>query len=99
MLNDIILQDQTLYISGELTHHSANLLCEKGKELIKSTQSTIIELDCSKVEHSSSVGIALLLALMRYAKSINKQLNISNLPLCMRQIAQVSNVLTILQGK
>jgi len=98
MQADIVLQDQTLYVSGVLNHQTGGLLCDKGKKLIQEISDEVIDLDCSKVEHSSSVGIALLLALLRFAKSVNKKLKIDNLPLCMRQIAEVSNVLTILQG-
>jgi len=97
MITEISLQDNILYLSGELNYQTGVILRSRGRDLlIKSPQNNLI-LDCSRVERSSSVGIALLLAWLRDAKQCNKELKINCLPYCMRQIAEVFNVLDVLE--
>ena len=55
-----------------------------------------LSLDCSAVEKSSSVGLALLLAFVRDARKAGRELSISALPADMREIAQVSGLLELL---
>jgi len=52
-------------------------------------------LDCSAVEKSSSVGLALLLAFMRDGQAQGKAVSIRALPEDMREIAEVSGVTEI----
>ena len=64
--------------------------------LISASQGSAFVIDCAAVEKSSSVGIALLLALMRDAAVAGKKLTISNLPEDMLGIARVCELQEIL---
>lgn len=81
-----------LRLSGVLDFRSGPQLRVAGKQLIGENQSKELLLDCSAVEKSSSVGVALLLAFMRDAAAAGKTLSMSGLPSDMRQIAQVSGL-------
>jgi len=85
-----------LQLIGVLDYLTAPKLLEYGKRLIAAEKSSLIELDCSGVTHSSSVGLALLLAFMRDAKKCGKTLVIERLPEEMQQIAGVSGILGLL---
>jgi len=85
-----------LQLVGVLDYLSAPKLREQGKRLINEGKSNAMTLDCSGVTHSSSVGLALLLAFMRDAKAAGKSLKIGHLPNEMRQIAGVSGILELL---
>jgi len=85
-----------LQLIGVLDYLTAPNLLERGKRLIAAEKSSVIELDCSGVTHSSSVGLALLLSFMRDAKKCGKTLVIERLPEEMRQIAEVSGILSVL---
>ncbi len=82
----------TLRLSGVLDFRSGPQLRVAGKKLIGESQAKELLLDCSAVEKSSSVGVALLLAFMRDAAAAGKTLSMSGLPSDMRQIAQVSGL-------
>ena len=85
-----------LQLSGVLDYNSGPLLREQGGRLIASTFAKQLSLDCSRVEKSSSVGLALLLAFIRDARKSGRELVITELPDDMREIAQVSGLLEIL---
>ncbi|KXU36804.1 anti-anti-sigma factor [Ventosimonas gracilis] len=89
-------QADHLQLFGVLDYLTAPKLREQGKKLIGATKATAIQIDCSGVTHSSSVGLALLLGFMRDAKALGKTLAIGHLPEEMRQIAQVSGIAGIL---
>lgn len=77
---------------GVLDYRSGPALRKQGAALIKSSQAPSVVLDCSAVEKSSSVGLALLLAFMRDAGALGKAVSIRSLPLDMREIAKVSGL-------
>ena len=52
--------------------------------------------DCAGITRSSSVGLSLLLCLLRDARATGKTLEIRNLPEDMRQIAAVYGLLELL---
>ena len=83
-------------LAGALDYLSAPALREQGARLLKVSQAAACVLDCSGVEKSSSVGLALLLAFMRDASAAGKTLSVSNLPKDMREIAGVCGLLEIL---
>jgi phospholipid transport system transporter-binding protein len=83
-------------LEGTLDYLSAPALRKQGARLIKIMQVPICVIDCSGVEKSSSVGIALLLAFMRDASAAGKTLCVRNLPKDMREIADVCGLLEIL---
>lgn len=83
-------------LSGVLDYASGPNLREQGARLIAASKVTALQLDCSAVSKSSSVGLALLLAFMRDARAAGCDLTISGLPEEMRQIAEVSGLLELL---
>jgi phospholipid transport system transporter-binding protein len=85
-----------LQLSGVLDYSTGPLLREQGARLIAGSGTKSLTLDCSAVEKSSSVGLALLLAFMRDARKAGRELSISALPDDMRKIAQVSGLLELL---
>lgn len=80
-----------LLLSGVLDYRSGPRLREAGRKLIADNAARLV-LDCSAVDKSSSVGLALLLAFMRDAKAAGKQLEVRGLPQDMREIAKVSGL-------
>ncbi|MBD7976084.1 MULTISPECIES: STAS domain-containing protein [Pseudomonas] len=85
-----------LLLGGVLDADSGPTLRAQGLALIKGTSATTVTVDCSSVEKSSSVGLALLLAFMRDAAQHGKELRVRALPDDMRQIAEVCQLLELL---
>lgn len=85
-----------LRLSGVLDHVSAPALRDQGGRLIRGLKGGTCVIDCAAVEKSSSVGLSLLLALMRDAQATGTQLEVRGLPQDMREIASVSGLLEIL---
>ena len=85
-----------LRILGVLDHKSAPALREAGQSLIRDSQGSDLRIDCSGVEKSSSVGLSLLLAFIRDAKKLGRDVSITGLPHDMQQIARVSGLLDVL---
>lgn len=81
-----------LKLFGVLDYRTGPELRKQGAELIKSSDSPSLVLDCSAVVKSSSVGLALLLAFMRDAMAAGKSVSVRALPEDMKEIAQVSGV-------
>lgn len=86
----------SLQLAGVLDYVSGPQLREQGARLIAGSRESRLLLDCSGVEKSSSVGLALLLAFIRDAGKAGRELRIAALPEDMRQIAQVCGVLELL---
>ncbi|WP_137889396.1 lipid asymmetry maintenance protein MlaB [Pseudomonas sp. 2FE] len=88
--------DGVLHLAGVLDFRSGPFLRAEGERLIRAAEPAALVLDCAGVERSSSVGLSLLLALMRVAQSVGKTLTVRALPIEMRQIAQVSELTELL---
>ncbi|MNC73806.1 hypothetical protein D3C75_1250650 [compost metagenome] len=71
---------------------------KEGQALIKSWGGPNMVVDCSAVGRSSSVGLALLLAFMRDAKVAGKSLKVRALTEDMREIAEVYELLELLEA-
>ena len=84
--------DGVLSLVGVLDYRSGPALREQGRKLISGCAQASLLLDCAGVSKSSSVGLALVLAFMRDARGVGKQLALRNLPEDMREIAQVSGL-------
>lgn len=84
--------DGELKLFGVLDYRTGPALREQGAKLIKASNAPALILDCSAIEKSSSVGLALLLAFMRDAQSAGKTVSVRALPDDMREIAQVSGL-------
>ncbi|MGP0171940.1 STAS domain-containing protein [Pseudomonas sp. NCHU5208] len=85
-----------LALSGVIDHLSGPALREQGGRLILASGAARLQLDCSAVSKSNSVGLALLLAFMRDARQAGRELVISELPEDMREVAEVSGLLELL---
>lgn len=85
-----------VYIKGILDHDSGALLRTQGQTLIRDSASKSLQINCSEVEKSSSVGLALLLAFMRDGQQYGKVIELVQLPEDMRKIAQVCGLAEIL---
>lgn len=64
--------DGVLSLVGVLDYRSGPALREQGRQLITGCTQASVLLDCAGVSKSSSVGLALLLAFMRDARSAGK---------------------------
>jgi phospholipid transport system transporter-binding protein len=85
-----------LKLVGVLDYRTGPHLRKQGAALIKSGDLRELVLDCSAVEKSSSVGLALVLAFMRDAEEAGKSIKVRSLPEDMRKIAQVSGLSELL---
>ncbi|MBV6750090.1 STAS domain-containing protein [Pseudomonas chlororaphis] len=83
-------------LAGVIDYSTGPALRKDGQALIKASTAPALVVDCSAVEKSSSVGLALLLAFMRDAAEAGKSLSIRAMPLDMREIAEVSELTEIL---
>ena len=88
--------DGVLQLVGVLDFRTGAQLRAEGEKLIRASSAATVVVDCSAVEHASSVGLSLLLAYMRVAQGAGKTLSVRSLPVEMRQIAEVSGLLEIL---
>lgn len=85
-----------LTLSGCIDAASGAALRLTARRCVAASQAAHLVLDCSVIEHSSSVGLSLLLCLQRDARACGKTLKIRALPAKMRQIAEVCELLELL---
>lgn len=85
-----------LLLKGQLDYRSGKVLFEQGKMLIKQSPANELTLDCSAVTRTSSVGVALILSLVRQAKQLDKKLTILNLTKDLEEIASFTDVKSVL---
>lgn len=81
-------------ICGDLTFSTASNLLSRGKVLIAKNSS--IHFDLSEVTHSSSIGLAVLIAWCRTARQMGKSISFSHLPANLLSAAKVSNLESVL---
>lgn len=85
-----------LALAGCLDYRNGKALSLAGRQLIQSSSAKQIMLDCAAVTRSSSVGLALILSLIRSANTANKTLLIKSLTEDLAQIAKFSGVMDLL---
>lgn len=85
-----------LHLSGVIDYSTGPLLRQQGQALIHDVADQILQINCAKVERSSSVGLALLLAYMRDAQQAGKTVELLQLPEDMRKIAKVCELTEML---
>ena len=89
----VAIDDQQAQLKGSLTHHSGAKLLSTGESMIaKAASSGRWQVDLSGVEHSSSVGAALLLGWRRFAQSKGVQLVVVNTPENLSAVMRLSGV-------
>lgn len=85
-----------LALAGVLDHTQAIALREQGRKLLQSCSGNAVVLDFAEVERANSVGLSLILCLMRDAQAQGKRLSVANLPAELQQLAQVSGLQSVL---
>lgn len=89
-------QSGTLVLEGVIDMHVGVELRATGRRLLAASSDRDVWLDCAAVTQSSSVGLSLLLCLLRDARATGKNLQIRNLPDDLRQVAEVYGLLELL---
>lgn len=82
-------------ICGDLTFSTASDLLARGRSLI-ANNSSAIHFNLSQVSHSSSIGLAVLIAWCRAARQMGKSITFSHLPTNLLSAAKVSNLDSVL---
>jgi phospholipid transport system transporter-binding protein len=84
-------------VRGALTFVTARRARELGLAALDSTHGSQIEIDCNTITASDSAGMAVLLDWLAYAKRSSRSLRFAGLPNQVKAIAQISDVLTLLE--
>lgn len=90
------VQSGGLALHGVIDMRVGAELREAGRRLLAGSPAREVWIDCAGITHSSSVGLSLLLCLLRDARATGKTLQIRNLPEDMRQVAEVYGLLELL---
>lgn len=87
-----------LEVKGPLTFATARKARQQGLQLLDASASGEIEVDCSGVTASDSAGLMVLLDWLTAARNANRSLRFSHLPAPIRAVAQISDVVEILEA-
>lgn len=90
------LEEGGLALEGVIDMRVGAELREDGRRLLAAASGDRVRIDCSGITHSSSVGLSLLLCLMRDAQRVGKRLEVCSLPEDMHQIAEVYGLVELL---
>lgn len=85
-----------LALCGVIDMHVGAELRGAARRLLAAGAAAEVTLDCAGIEQSSSVGLSLLLCLLRDAQATGKRLRICNLSADLRQVAEVYGLLELL---
>ncbi|MFD1261375.1 STAS domain-containing protein [Entomomonas asaccharolytica] len=85
-----------LLLAGQLDYRNGKHLCELGESIINNSSASSFTLDCSGVTRTSSVGLSLVLSLIRDAKKQAKPLMIKTFTEDLDEIAKFSGLIEIL---
>jgi phospholipid transport system transporter-binding protein len=85
-----------LALHGVIDMHVGAELRDVGRRLLAGSRTREVWVDCAAITQSSSVGLSLLLCLLRDARATGKTLRVRNLPEDMRQVAEVYGLLELL---
>lgn len=96
-MSAVTLDSGVLRLTGELDHATAGALRRQAGQLLHSARAVQITVDCAGVTRANSAGLALLLAILRDAAALGKELSIHHLPADMQQMARVCELADILQ--
>lgn len=88
-------KDEVFKINGLINFDTVTHLYKQGTELLENNEQ--VTLDFSKVTHTDSSGIALLLNWLRIARIKGKTFKFANLPGQLLEIANVCEVMPFLQ--
>lgn len=85
-----------LRLAGQVDYRNGTSLSKLGKAIITQSQATAFTLDCSGVTRTSSVGMSLILSLIRDANHTGRQLFIKTLTTDLEEIAKFSDLKDVL---
>lgn len=85
-----------LSLVGQVDFRNGKYLSELGKAMIAQSQATAFTLDCSGVTRTSSVGVSLILSLIRDANHTGRELRIKSLTTDLEEIAKFSDLKDVL---
>ena len=91
---DITLDNQTLYLIGDLDFYNVMSVYEKSLVLLKNNPA--YHIDFSGLKTSDSAGIALILEWLKLAKHHHKKIQLNNLSANLQSIANVSGLRELL---
>lgn len=91
---NIILDKDTLYVSGSLNF--SNVMALYYKSLMHLSKCESIQFDFSHVKASNSAGLALIIEWLKYAKHHQKTIKLVNLNHDLLVIAKVAGLETLL---
>ena len=87
-----------LEVTGALTFATARKARQQGLHLLSVSSVRELEVDCSGITASDSAGLTVLLDWLAAAKRENRSLRLSNLPAPIRAVAQISDVVELLEA-
>ncbi len=87
-----------LEVKGALTFATARKARQEGLHLLSVSSVRELEVDCSGITDSDSAGLMVLLDWLSAAKRENRSLQLRNLPEAIRAVAQISDVVEILEA-
>lgn len=87
---DITLNNQTLYLSGELDFYNVMSVYQKSLNLFNNLSA--YQVDFSKLTSSDSAGIALIVEWLKLAKQHNKSIQLTNLSANLQSIVSVAGL-------
>lgn len=90
------LEPGVLALRGVIDMHVGGELRGAARRLLAAGPHREVWVDCAGITRSSSVGLSLLLCLLRDAQATGKHLRIRNLPTEMREVAEVYGLLELL---
>lgn len=85
-----------LKLVGQVDYRNGKYLSELGKSLIKQSQASMFTLDCSGVTRTSSVGVSIILSLIRDANHTGRDLYIKTLTKDLEEIVKFSDLKDVL---
>jgi phospholipid transport system transporter-binding protein len=86
-----------LEVKGPLTFATARKARQVGLQLLEKSNVRELEIDCSGITASDSAGLTVLLDWLAAAKGAHRSLQLRNLPEAIRAVAQISDVVEILE--
>ena len=82
----------TVYLTGEIDHHSARNIRELTDSMIQQSQPRLLRLNFSGVSFMDSSGIGLIMGRYRMMKLYGGDLRVINVPSGLRRIMEMSGL-------
>lgn len=94
MVNPVALriEGETAWVEGELDFDNVVALAREGEQWLRHTAPDHCQLNLSRLTRSNSAGTALLLDWLRVAASVNKQLQITQVPEMLRSLMDLGGI-------